>query len=215
MDEVRGNGYDWPEQFDAGQMKRFRFGPGPGFWFTVGGGFALGLGLAWWMWNGRRDDELAVVPHLDIGRYLGTWYEVARYPNPMEVACSGATAHYSLRTDGALVVVQRCRKDGQVVSARGLATPEEPGQHARLHIRFIGSLGAYAGAYWVIQLGPRYEYSVVSEPSRRYLWILSRTPRLPEDVFRGILTRLQEQGFDTRRLVMTPQPETGAGVGPG
>ena len=206
MDDVWGETKDWLDDFRPERMARFEVGPTRGTWAALGvlGVMALGVGVAWSL-RQRWGKRLDVVPHFDIGRYLGTWYEIARYPNPMEIACSGATAHYSLRTDGSLVVVQRCRKDGQVVSARGLATMADAAHPAKLNIRFVGSLGVYAGHYWIIQLGPHYEYAVVSEPERRYLWILSRTPRLPDDVYRGILTRLQGQGFDTRRVVMTPQ----------
>ena len=118
---------------------------------------------------------LAVVPQVELGRYMGTWYEIASYPTWFQKGCAGSTATYALRPDGAVDVLNRCRKGGELDSAHGTAWAPDPSVPAKLKVRFFWP---FSGDYWIIELGPEYEYAVVGHPSREYLWILSRTPRM-------------------------------------
>lgn len=149
---------------------------------------------------------LETVAHVDLERYLGTWYEIAAFPQSFQRDCTASTATYSLREDGDIDVLNRCRKftvDGEEKTAHGRARVVDPVSHAKLEVSFFRP---FWGDYWVIQLGEGYEYAVVGHPGRDYLWILSRTPKLPVDVYAAILTQLQSQGYETTRLVQTQQP---------
>jgi len=156
------------------------------------------------------------LPELKVPPYMGRWYQLALYPNRFQRQCVGdTTAEYRQRADGAVEVANRCRlADGSVDEALGLARPT--GQligdrlmPAQLEVSFLPAwlrwLPVGWGRYWVIQLAQDGRYAVISEPSREYLWVLSRTPQmLPADES-AIRSKLVEQGFDLQRLQPHPQ----------
>jgi apolipoprotein D and lipocalin family protein len=149
---------------------------------------------------------LQTVPHVDLERYLGTWYDIASFPQRFQKGCTATTATYTLRPDGELEVLNRCRKGslhGKEDSARGRARVVDPGTNAKLEVSFFRP---FWGDYWIIDLGSNYEYAVVGHPSRDYLWILSRTPTMDAAVYEGILARLRAQGYAVERLQRTLQP---------
>jgi apolipoprotein D and lipocalin family protein len=153
-----------------------------------------------------RLPPLETVERVELGRYLGTWYEIASFPQRFQRGCTATTATYALRDDGRIDVLNSCRKgslDGELATAKGLARVVDRVTGARLEVSFFRP---FWGDYWIIDLGRDYEYAVVGHPSRDYLWILSRTPSLPEATSRAILARLQAQGYETSRLVRTLQP---------
>ena len=148
---------------------------------------------------------LETVPQVDVKHYLGTWYEIASYPQPFQKGCTHTTATYSLRADGQIEVLNKCRKgshDGKIHVARGRARVVDHETNAKLEVSFFGP---FWGDYWIIDLGPNYEYAVVGHPSRDYLWILSRTPTLQEATYRAVLQRIEEKGYPLERLVKTEQ----------
>lgn len=122
---------------------------------------------------------LTAVDNVDLRRYAGKWYEIARYPNRFQSKCqSDTTAIYTLRDDGKVQVVNACReKDGKVTTARGTAKVVDKKTNAKLKVIFFWP---FYGDYWVIGLSPDYQYAIVGEPSRKYLGILSRTPSMEE-----------------------------------
>ncbi|MEP7213926.1 MAG: lipocalin family protein [Acidobacteriota bacterium] len=154
---------------------------------------------------------LATVPSVDLKRYSGKWYEIARYPNRFQKQCLGNTAAtYTTKPNGKIEVLNEClAKDGIVDSAKGEAKVVDKATNAKLKVRFapsfLSAFGFVWGDYWVIDLGKNYEYSVVGDPKREYLWILSRTSELPEPVYQGILRRVQDLGFNPGKLEKTPQ----------
>ncbi len=152
------------------------------------------------------NQPLITVPSVDLQRYLGKWYEIARYPNRFEKDCvSDVTANYSLRDDGKVQVVNACRKsDGEVKQSKGYAKIVEGSNNAKLKVTFFWP---FFGNYWVVDLDPDYRYAVVSEPKREYLWILSRTPVMDEKQYQVILLRVRELGFDTNRLIRPKQSQ--------
>ena len=150
------------------------------------------------------------VPHVDLNRYLGTWYEIAAFPQSFQKGCTGTTATYSLRADGQIDVLNRCRKgslDGDESSAKGRARVVDRTTNAKLEVSFFRP---FWGDYWIIDLGAEYEYAVVGHPSRDYLWILSRAPTLGAAAYDGIIARLRAQGYEVERLRRTLQPRNGS-----
>lgn len=152
-----------------------------------------------------KPPPLESVPHVDLARYAGTWYEIASYPQRFQKGCTGTTATYTLRADGTVEVLNRCARDslaGRVTVARGRAKVVDRTSNARLKVSFFWP---FWGDYWIIDLGRDYEYAVIGHPSRKYLWILSRTPTMATASYEGILERLRGQGYDAARLRRTLQ----------
>jgi apolipoprotein D and lipocalin family protein len=154
---------------------------------------------------------LGTVAALDVPRYMGTWYEIAKYPNWFQKKCTGATrADYSLMGDGRVQVINRCRTAGGDLSeATGVARQLGSSTSAKLQVRFapawLSFLPFVWGDYWVIALDEHYRLVAVSEPQRQYLWILSRTPQVDAASYSTLLNSLREKGFDLGKLEMTPQ----------
>ncbi len=166
-------------------------------------GLALSAGCATSTTERLRLPPLQTVAQVDLSRYLGTWYEIANFPQRFQRGCTATTATYALRTDGDIDVLNRCRKetvDGQEKSALGRARVVDRATSARLEVSFFRP---FWGDYWVIDLADDYSYAVVGHPGRDYLWILARTPTMASAIYEGILGRLQNQGYETARLVRT------------
>lgn len=147
---------------------------------------------------------LRTVSSVDLGRYSGTWYEIARYPNRFQRDCESDTmAEYTLRKDGKVQVVNSCRqRDGKIKKARGTAKVADKRTNAKLKVTFFWP---FYGDYWVIGLSPDYRYAIVGEPSRKYLWILSRTPGMDETTYREIVEEIRAAGYDPDKLIKTRQ----------
>jgi len=150
---------------------------------------------------------LETVERVDLSRYVGTWYEIASFPQRFQKGCTATTATYTLGDEGDVAVVNRCRKnslDGKEASARGRARVADTGTNAKLEVSFFRP---FWGDYWIIDLGEEYEYAVVGHPSRDYLWILSRTPTMDEPTYSSIVSRLRDKHYDVEKLQRTLQPE--------
>lgn len=150
--------------------------------------------------------ELPVVSSVDLSRYVGTWYEIASFPQSFQEGCTATTATYAIRTDGQIDVVNKCRKgglDGKEDTATGRARVVDTNTNAKLEVSFFRP---FWGDYWVIDLAEDYSYAVVGHPGRDYLWILSRTPQMDPTTYSGILERLTQNGYEIERLRTTLQP---------
>ncbi len=148
---------------------------------------------------------LATVDKVDLGSYTGRWFEIARYPNSFEPGCVGVTADYALREDGRISVLNTCIEgdlDGDVRLIEGVARVVDRSTNAKLAVTFFAP---FEGDYWILELGDDYEYAVVGDPSRTFLWILSREPVLDQDLYADILSRLPERGYDSERLELVLQ----------
>lgn len=162
-----------------------------------------------WGCSQAKHPPLEVVSHVDVQRYVGRWYEIARYPNRFEKGCVAVTAEYTPRSDGKITVVNAARDktlDGPVRSIKGKAWVVDKTTNAKLKVQFFWP---FSGNYWIIDLDKDYRWAVVSEPRRNVLWILSRTPQLDEAVYGQIVSRLKEKGFDPGRLEKIAQPTKG------
>ncbi|MFH1010654.1 MAG: lipocalin family protein [bacterium] len=162
----------------------------------------------------KSKQPLEVVPEVDLHRYMGTWYEIARLPNWFQKKCAcDVTATYTMRDDGDIKVVNRCRKEnGQIIEAEGRAkraSKDRP--NTKLKVRFApGFLSLFPfvwGDYWIINLAEDYSYAVIGEPARKYMWILSRTPTMDDTTFQGILEQVKQKGYDLTELIRTEQTE--------
>ena len=141
---------------------------------------------------------------VDLQRYLGRWYEIARYEQSFEKGCEGVTADYGLRPDGVINVVNRCRKpDGKTHKARGKAKVVDKETNAKLKVSFFRP---FYGDYWVLDHADDYSWSIVGEPSGRYLWILAREPTPTEAKVSDLIRRVRTLGYDTSMLLRTKQP---------
>jgi len=141
---------------------------------------------------------------VDLKRYLGRWFEIARYDQTFERGCTGVTADYSLRPDGDIDVVNRCRKKGgRSIEARARAKVVDRTTNAKLKVSFFGP---FYGDYWVLDHADDYAWSIVGEGSGRYLWLLTRSPTLPEADVSQLIVRARALGYDTSLLQRTLHP---------
>ena len=143
---------------------------------------------------------------VDLQRYAGLWYEIARYENGFERGCEGVTARYALREDGLLSVINACRQGGvtgreKTVEGRAKIVPGSG--DAKLRVSFFGP---FYGDYWVLDRADDYSWSIVGEPSGRYLWILTREPRPSQTVQDALMRRAAELGYDLSLIRPTLQP---------
>jgi len=149
---------------------------------------------------------LQAVPSVDVPRYMGTWHEVAKYPNWFQRKCASSTqATYSLQADSRVQVQNRCKTDkGEWTEALGAARQIGGPTSAKLKVRFapewLSFIPLVWGDYWIIELDPQYQWVVVSEPQREYLWILSRTPQMPAATYQALLAKLEVLGFDLKKI---------------
>jgi len=156
---------------------------------------------------------LQPIESLVVPRYMGIWYEIAKFPNDFQKKCVGdTTASYNLGQDGRVQVVNRCRTaDGKSDVAEGVARQLGGATSPKLKVRFAPAVLSFIpmvwGDYWVIDLDEKYQLSAVSEPKREYLWILSRTPQVEPAAYDALLARLTTQGLDVSKLVRTPQTQ--------
>lgn len=160
----------------------------------------------------KEKTPLKTVSSVDLSRYAGVWYEIARLPNSFQNKCAGeVSATYSLLEKNRIKVVNQCRKnDGRITKAEGVARlADKNGPTSELKVRFAPSFLSFLpfvwGDYQIIELADDYTYSVVGEPTREYLWILSRSPQMDEDTFARLTAAAASQGFDVSKLVRTRQ----------
>lgn len=158
--------------------------------------------------TGNDVPPLQTVEHVDLSRYMGKWYEIARVPNRFQEQCTGnTTAEYRLRDDGRIEVTNRCVvSDGELDIASGIAR-RSGDDNARLEVSFFDILGwrPVWGDYWIIGLDRGYDWAVIGHPERKYGWILSRAPRLTDTTRERIDRLLREQGYDPADFEQTPQ----------
>lgn len=167
---------------------------------------------------GGHEKPLATVNKVDLQRYAGTWYEIARLPQWFQRGCYDSTATYSLNDDGTVKVINRCQREGEQTSeAEGTARVVPGSDNAKLKVRFDNWVSRLIptiteGNYWIIALDKDYQTVVIGEPSREYLWILARQSELPEDQYQALVQVAQEKGFPVEELQRNRQlrPETAA-----
>ena len=159
--------------------------------------------------SASAQEALTTVPSVDVPKYMGTWYEIAKYPNRFQKMCaSNTSAQYSARPDGTLSVRNRCTEvDGKISEVEGQARQIGNATSPKLEVRFapawLSFLPFVWGDYWVIDLDADYQLAAVSEPKREFLWILSRTPTVNAKAYDDLLARLRAKSLDTAKLERT------------
>ncbi len=149
-----------------------------------------------------RNKPLKTVGHVDLQRYQGKWYEIARLPQIFENECTNVTAEYHIRDDGKIAILNSCIKNGKAVSTDGIASVDDRTNNARLDVHFQWP---FSGKYWILALAPDYSYTIVGNPNRKSLWILSRKPVMDTMTYNHLVMLAAEKGFDIRNLIKTQQ----------
>ncbi|OFR07560.1 hypothetical protein HMPREF2907_03720 [Neisseria sp. HMSC055H02] len=151
---------------------------------------------------------LQTVPQVDVQRYAGQWYEIARLPMPYQSHCvSDVTAFYKIKNKDTISVTNRCLKaDGTWSAAEGLAYVQNA-ENTKLSVTFLPKairwLPVGKAPYWVMALDSNYQYAMIGQPDRKYLWLLSRKPSMDESVYQAYLQQAKEQGYDLSALIRT------------
>jgi apolipoprotein D and lipocalin family protein len=148
-------------------------------------------------------EDLTTVSFVDLSRYMGRWYEIARLPQSFQKDCTAVTADYRLLENGRVEVINKCRKktvDGREVTAKGKARVVDKVTNSKLEVSFFWP---FWGDYWIFELGQNYEYAVVGSPDKESLWVLSRTSKMDEQLLKDLLDKKQRQGFDVTKMIKT------------
>ena len=149
------------------------------------------------------DINTSTVKKLDIPRFMGKWYEKARYEHTFEKGMTHVTAEYSLKPDGKIQVINKGIKNGKAKEIVGKAKQPNPIEYpGRLKVSFF--LWFYSD-YYVLELDNDYQYAIIGSSSDKYLWILSRTPELPKETLDKLLANIKQRGYDLSRLIFVEQ----------
>jgi apolipoprotein D and lipocalin family protein len=175
---------------------------------TVAASLALIAGTtAYLRFKRKIHAPLEVVPYVDLGKYMGEWFEIAKLPAFFETNCYQPKANYSLNDDGSIHVVNSCRKNGasgKLIKAEATAYVADSKTNARLKLKY-NRWPFITGDYEIIDLGSEYEYVMVGTSNRKYLWILSRAPQLEVHLIKDLLKKASDMEFDTTRLIFNRQ----------
>lgn len=156
--------------------------------------------------HNTQAQALETVPYVDLEKYVGEWHEIASFPQSFQKGCACTKAIYSANEDGTINVVNSCNipEKGTTKTSTAKAFVEEGSGNAKLKVQFFWP---FKGKYWIIDLAKDYSYAVVGHPNRKYLWILSRTPKMDDKLYSQIIERAEEKGFDLSKLEKTVQCE--------
>lgn len=166
--------------------------------------FAL-AGVSLLVYRNKKKAELPVVKSVDLHRYSGKWYEIAAIPEKHEKGCNNVSAEYTVMPEGYVKVINSCIKDkniieGTIDKVEGKAYPIKGTNNAKLEVEFFWP---FKGDYWIIDLDKDYKYAMVGHPKRKYLWILSRTTDLDENIYNSLINKAESLGFDISKIRKT------------
>ncbi len=171
--------------------------------FAIGVGIGL-AGVIFWK-NRKQDSPLETVANVDLDRYLGKWYEIAKLPQRYERNCRNVYAEYAKHPDGYVIVHNWCEKtdgSGKIAEIYGKGFPVEGSSNSKLKVQFFWPL---RGDYWILELGEEYQYVMVGSPDRKSLWILSRSKTLDDEIFTTLTESAFDKGFPTELVRKTVQ----------
>jgi len=171
----------------------------------------IGAGLIAKKAAAQKKEKPTTVQSVDLKKYAGQWYEIARYPNEFQKKClSNVTAEYILEEGGGITVINRCKTaDGAANEAKGKARVKDKQTNAKLEVRFAPRILSFIpnvwGDYWILDLGADYDYALVGSPDRKYLWVLSRTPEIDSTKYENMMQIARQEGYNPDRLIKTEQ----------
>ena len=154
---------------------------------------------------------LETVQHIDLNRYLGKWYEIARFDSWFEKDCTNVTAEYSTSSDGKINVLNTCylhTPKGKRKQAVGRAIVADKKTNSKLRVSFLPRYlswfdRVFSGDYWILKIDPEYSVVLVGDPSKKYLWILSRDPNLDSSIYNAYVSAAKNLGFNVHKLHKT------------
>lgn len=150
--------------------------------------------------------DIPLVGDVDLTRYAGRWYEIARFPHRFERDLVNVTATYTIRADGRIDVLNQGKKGspvGEQSDARAVAWIPDSSEPARLKVRFFWP---FAADYRIVALDQEgYQYAMVTSSSWNFLWILGREPQLDDDTYTMLVNQAREHGFDVSQLYKVSQ----------
>jgi len=156
-----------------------------------------------------QQNPLKTVKYVDLKKYVGLWYEVAKIPNSFQDQCvKGTTAKYIMNDDGEITVINSCEdEEGKVDDASGVARIVDKKTNAKLEVSFVSFLGwrPFWGDYWIIGLDENYQWAIIGTPNRKYGWVLSRTPQLNQETMDKIFQILKDQGYNKKDFEISKQ----------
>lgn len=166
--------------------------------------FLIGtIGISCQTNKNNKTMNTTTVSNLDVNRFMGSWYEIARYEHSFEKGMTHVKANYSLLPDGTIRVLNSGMKNGKKKEIEGKARKKKGGDsNSKLEVSFF--LWFYSD-YFVFELDDNYQYAVIGSSSDKYLWILSRTPQLPQSTINDLLVKIKKRGYDTSKLYFVPQ----------
>jgi len=148
---------------------------------------------------------MKTVDKVDLNRYMGTWYEIARFPQSFEKGLVGVTATYSFKKNGKVEVLNQGHKDsltGKLKRAKGFAKLPDPNVPGRLMVYFFWPFG---GEYLILDLDDEYRHVLIGSSSKKYLWILCRSPKMDDATFNSLVQKAESLGFDISKIYKVPQ----------
>ena len=153
-----------------------------------------------------KSQDLKTVAFVDLQKYAGKWYDISHLPVSFMNGCECTTAEYEVTNKGYVLVTNRCRKGdpGKWKSIRGKAFVVPNSNNSKLKVQFFWP---FKGDYWIIELADDYSYAVVGDKSRKYLWILSRTPQMDQKIYDEIIIRTGNKGFAVEKLEFSEQTD--------
>ncbi len=181
-------------------------------WSIIGVGLLTAILLAGTTYAQEKSSAVEAVRQVDLQRYVGLWYEIAHLPMYFQRKCaSDTTAHYSLKANGKVRVLNQCRKsNAEIIGSEGEATAVNAA-NSKLKVSFLPNglkwLPFSKGDYWVLKLDENYQTVLVGGPTHKYLWILSRSPKLDKQMLDEYLQAARAQGYDVSKLIYTPHKQ--------
>ncbi len=157
----------------------------------------------------KNETIIKTVDSVDLQKYIGTWYEIAKIPNSFQDHCvKNTTASYEINEEGNIIVVNKCiDEDGEIDDAEGLAKVVDKKTNSKLKVSFVSLFGwqLFWGDYWILGLESNYKYAVIGTPSRKYGWILSRTPKMENSDLENCYQIFEKNGYDRRHFELSLQ----------
>lgn len=150
--------------------------------------------------NGNQKIDNSTIETLDVARFMGKWYEIARYDHRFEKDMTNVSATYTLLDNGRIEVLNAGYKNGEYKEIKGKAKQPNPDDPGKLKVSFF--LWFYSD-YYILDIAPDYSHVIIGSSTDKYLWIMSREPVLPDNILSELIEKIRQRGYDMDRLVFS------------